>query len=304
MTFNNQELKKILSTTRKEFNAQAMADSDRGLPEEQREEWSAIYASYESRSILQGTICGMESVPIPTGESDEHGKPVMEPLHCMVVIQHYAKVLIPEPFFRMEEGVSFALSSTIGAKIDYIIIGVDRAGGCAVASRAMAMEQQRWYMREVRRVQAGDVIPMSVLAVGPTRLTLTAGGYDTALTQSGISYQYLSDLRELYHPGQELSARVLEITEQQLVISIKDVGPDPYEDAALRHPVGASRVAVITNKFHGAVFCRLPDGCTVVCKYAKQFSDDQFAINDRVLVQIRHFDDAHHWLRGKIRAKV
>lgn len=89
-----------------------------------------------------------------------------------------------------------------------------------------------------------------------------------------------------------------------LTLSVRDVGIDPYVHAELRHPVGSSRIGMITSKYGGGVFCRLTDGCTVVCKYAQQFSDEQFRVGDRVVVQIRSFVDDRHWLRGKIRAKL
>ena len=304
MEFDNKKLREILSTSIKEFNAQALAEADRNLTSKQREEWNAIYASFDSRSILQGVVCGLEGVSIPTDKRDESGLVVMESLPCLVVVQYLVKVLIPAPFFQMDDRVSFNLNSAIGAKVDYIIIGVDRAGECAVASRAMAMEQQSWYAREVQCIQAGDVIPASVLAVGPTRLTLTACGYDTTPAQPGLSYNYLDDLREVYHTGQELNAKVLDINDGMLSLSVRDVGPDPYQNAALRHPVGSSRIATIVSKSHGGIFCRLMDGCTVVCKYAQQFTDSEFKPGDRVVVLIRSYDDNHHWIRGKIRAKL
>lgn len=82
------------------------------------------------------------------------------------------------------------------------------------------------------------------------------------------------------------------------------MGLEPYESAEKRHPVGSSRMGIITNKYRGDVFCRLPDGCTVVCKYAQQFSDDQFHSGDHVLIQIRSFSNDRHWLRGKIRSQI
>lgn len=37
---------------------------------------------------------------------------------------------------------------------------------------------------------------------------------------------------------------------------------------------------------------------------ALQFSDDEFRVGDRVVVQIRSFVDEKRWLRGKIRGKL
>ena len=42
MEFDNKKLREILSTSIKEFNAQALAEADRNLTSKQREEWNAI----------------------------------------------------------------------------------------------------------------------------------------------------------------------------------------------------------------------------------------------------------------------
>ena len=172
-------------------------------------------------------------------------------------------------------------------EIDYIIIGVDREGECAVAARSLALEQQRWHALNVQHISEGDVISASVLACGPTRITVTACGFDVTMGQQAMSYTYLSDMREEYHAGQQLQAKVLSVSEDMLALSVRDVGTDPYVHAELRHPVGSSRIAIISSKYAGGVFCRLTDGCTVVCRYAQQFSDDQFRVGDKVM-QVRN----------------
>ena len=160
------------------------------------------------------------------------------------------------------------------------------------------------HARNVQHVSEGDVVSASVLACGPTRITVTACGFDVTMGQQAMSYTYLADMREEYHAGQQLQAKVLSVGEDMLALSVRDVGTDPYVNAELRHPVGSSRIATISSKYAGGVFCRLTDGCTVVCRYAQQFSDDEFRVGDRVVVQIRSFVDEKRWLRGKIRARL
>lgn len=300
MNIDRKLLQRAFSTSLQTFNSSAVQDLDKDLTAEQRKEWDAIYASYESHSQLRGRVIGLENVPIPPGTlNDEQTE-----LPCFVVMQYLVKVLIPAPLFWMDERTSVGSSSAIGAEVEYVIIGIEREGECAAASRILALEQQRWFFHNVKGVQPGDVVPVQILAVGPSRLTVTAYGYDVALGQAAISYNYLQDLRDLYHVGQVLSAKVMAIDENMLTLSMREVGPDPYESAEKRHPVGSNRIGIITNKYHGGVFCRLPDGCTVVCKYAMQFSDDQFHVGDHVLIQIRAFSDDRHWLRGKIRSRI
>lgn len=297
MKIDTRELLERLSTSRREFNATAFAELDRNLSDEEREEWNAIYASFSSRSLLRNTVIGLESIPFPTDENMEQA------LTCMVVMRHLVKVLIPLPLFWLEP-TGINPNSVIGAEIDYIIIGVDREGECAVAARSLALEQQRWHALNVQRISEGDVVSASVLACGPTRITVTACGFDVTMGQQAMSYTYLADMREEYHAGQQLQAKVLSVSEDMLALSVRDVGTDPYVHAELRHPVGSSRIGTISSKYAGGVFCRLTDGCTVVCRYAQQFSDDQFRVGDKVVVQIRAFVDEKRWLRGKIRGKI
>lgn len=147
MKIDTRELLERLSTSRREFNATAFAELDRNLSDEEREEWNAIYASFSSRSLLRNTVIGLETIPFPTDEDAE------QELTCMVVMRHLVKVLIPLPLFWLEP-TGINPNSVIGAGIDYIIIGVDREGECAVAgafarfgAAAMARAERAAYQR-------------------------------------------------------------------------------------------------------------------------------------------------------------
>ena len=276
-----------LNLTRLRFYETDFKALDYSLTEKEQAEWNAIYASYRSSSILSGEIIGVEGVPLPDGE-DEDGTDGKKEMPCLTVVQYRVKVLIPEPFVWKEgdERETYVLGHMAGAKIDYIITGVDCEGQCAVASRALAMERQRWHAHRVRGVQEGDIVDCMVLAVGASHLTLTTCGHDLTLAQAGLSYSYLGDMRESYYPGQKLKAKVM-----------------AYIGAEFRHPVGRTRIAKITNKYTG-IFGRLRDGCTVICRYAQQFSDDQFEAGDSVIVQSMEYSDDRQWLRGKIKGKI
>ena len=297
MKLDNKELLERLSTSRKAFNATAFSELDRNLSDDEREEWNAIYASFSSRSLLRNTVIGLESIPFPTDDEPE------QVLTCMVVMRHLVKVLIPLPLFWMEP-TGINPNSVIGADVDYIIIGVDREGECAIAARSLALEQQRWHALNVQHISGGGFVSPTGVGWGPTRNTGDACGFDVTMGQQAMSYTYLADMREEYHAGQQLQAKVLSVGEDMFALSVRDVGTDPYLNAEMRHPVGSSRIAIISSKYAGGVFCRLTDGCTVVCRYAQQFSDDEFRVGDRVVVQIRSFVDEKRWLRGKIRARL
>lgn len=298
---DNKNIPEVMQLSRRQFYATDFRELDRALSVEEQAEWNAIYASYDSHSLLHGTVIGVEPVSVPDSAD---GTP--SSVSCLVIVQYRVKVLLPGPLIWMpgEERAPFVANSMVGAQVDYIIQGVDRAGGCAVASRAQALERQRWHAREVLHIRPGEIVDCMVLAVGASHLTLTAHGYDVTLAQAGLSWSYLGDLRESYHAGQTLRARVLDIDGSALALSVRDAAPNPYDGAALRHPAGSTRLARLTSKYAGGVFGRLPDGCTVVCGYAQHFSDAQFQVGDTVLVQITGCSDGRQWLRGKIRGRL
>lgn len=202
-----------------------------------------------------------------------------------------------------DEQPDHVLRAMLGAKIEYIVTAVDREGGCAVASREAASVRNRRHAMQELALKTGDRISCDVLAVGAARLRASAHGYDFQIGRQDLSYDYLGDLRELYHPGQELFAEITEIDEERMQVSVKRAMPNPYDGAQMRHPVGCRRIAKIVGKYAGGVFCRLSDGCTVVCGYAQQFQDSQFALGDRVVVQIAGHHRERSWLRGTIRGR-
>lgn len=288
---------------RQSFYQTDFKELDRELSPREQEEWNAIYASFSSHSILSGIVIGVDKIRLPQQQGGEWTDTEMS---CLVIVSYRVKVLIPAPFVWSDgaEHPDFILNSMLGAKLDYIITAVDREGGCAIGSRTEASVMNRRHAKNVRRLSAGERIGCTVLTVGPTRLRATAHGYDFLLSQNSLSYSYLGDLRELYRPGQELQAVVISLDDDNLIASVKLTEPNPYEGAILRHPVGSRRMASITGKYAGGVFCRLPDGCTVVCSYAQQFTDSQFMVGDFVAIQISGESRDKNWLRATIRGKI
>lgn len=307
---DSQKLQEWLEQAREAFFAVDLTKIDRGLTEEERVEWNSIYASFRSGSLIQGEVIGLERVTYLPFLYNEETQTVNDEntagMLCLTITPYRVKILIPEPlvWYEYEERESYVMQSMAGAKVDFVIIAIDRMGNCAIASRAMALARRRWEAREMEHLKVGDIVPGQVLAVGPSLVTLTACGYDCTLAASGLSYAYLGDLRDNFRPGQTVKVRILAVDEERLEFSVKDAATNPYEGADKRHPVGAIRLATITNKYKGGVFCRLSDGCTAVCRYARHFTDDQFVINDMVSIQITSYSDDHQWLRGKIRGKI
>jgi len=67
---------------------------DRDLSDPERDEWNAIYASYRSKSILTGTVIGVDENELPVRNS-ETNQIEMRKIYSLVIIGYRVKVLIP-----------------------------------------------------------------------------------------------------------------------------------------------------------------------------------------------------------------
>ncbi|MEG2679827.1 MAG: hypothetical protein RR949_07770, partial [Oscillospiraceae bacterium] len=268
---------------------------------------NSIYASFRGRSALTGEIIGIDRHAISTRDKAT-GVVKRQEMYCAIVVPFRVRILIPETEMwpRGEERPPFVLRNMVGARIDFIILHVDREGGFALASRKQALSSRRYYFSTQPSMnKVGARIKCGVLAVGPRRCLVSCYGHDVDLTQREMRYTAIPDLRDEYRPGQELDCIVKGYDREagRLLLSVKETQPNPFDGAEQRHPLGCRRQAVIAGKYAGGVFCNLPDGAVVMCSYSYQYEDSAFAIGDKVILVIQHYDDVKKQIYGKIVAK-
>lgn len=293
------------ASERRSFYQLDFNELDRDLSPEERQEWNSIYASYRSRSVLTGSIVGIDRHEL---NSRENNAPVTKEMYCAIVIPFRVRILIPEAEMwpENEERPGFVLRNMAGAVVDFVIIHVDREGGFAIGSRRLAMATRRYYFStqpSLNRLNAR--IQCRVLAVGPRRCLVECYGFDVNLTQREMRYTAIPDLRTEYHPGDELDCIIKGYDKEAgtLLLSVKEAHPNPFDGAQLRHPVGSRRQAVIAGKYAGGVFCNLPDGAVCMCSYSFHYSDAAFSIGDKVMLVIQRYDMEKKQIYGKIVAK-
>lgn len=280
---------------------------DRGLTEQERQEWNDIYASFRAKSVLTGRIIGVDGQAFNV-RNRETGQVERRTMYCAVIIAYRIKVLIPETEMWMpgEERPVHVLRNMSGAEIDYVILDVDREGGVAIGSRRMgAMIKQRAFDTARGGHQPGEKLTCRVLTVGPSRCLVECGGRDLTLRYQEMSYASYSDLREKYHPGETLDCVLKEYDRAsgRMTISVKEAAPNPFEGARQRHPLGSRRQAVISGKYGGGVFCTLPDDTTCLCLYTAQHTDRDFREGDTVILVIVKYDMERSLIYGRILSK-
>ena len=131
---------------------------DKDLSPDQLKEWTAIYASYRSRTPLTGTVIGVDTHRLamtdPVTKHLEHKQ-----ILCLVVMEYRVKVIIPQTEIWYDPGTElpdYVIKRMVGAKIDYVITNVDRPEECAIASRRMALGHARNHFFSDRRDRSQD----------------------------------------------------------------------------------------------------------------------------------------------------
>lgn len=292
---------------RQEFYGLDFNELDRNLTAEERQEWNSIYASYRGRSALSGTIIGVDRHTISTWDKQTE---MMErqTMYCAIVVPCRVRIVIPasEMWEPGQERPDFVFQNMVGANIDFIITKVDRENGFAIASRKLALRAQRYFFAHRSALSSqGAKVKCRVLAVGPRRCLVECYGHDIDLTQRELRYTAIPDLRDEYHPGQELECIVKAYAPERnkLTISVKETHSNPFDGAEQRHPVGSRRQATIAGKYGGGVFCNLPDGTVCMCNYSYQHADSEFQVGDTVILVVQRYNEEQKQMYGKILTK-
>lgn len=180
--------------------------------------WHEIRNAYRTRRILTGTLDGIEQT---TGGKtlatvSFRGFRIAIPIREMLVLDE-----------RMPSGRAYAdymnrlnriLGTMLGAEIDFIVKGIDSTTHSAVASRreAMLRKRQTFYLgKDVSGnpyIYPGRLVEARVIAVAEKVLRVEAFGIECAIFARDLSWQWVSDVRDLYSVGDRVLVRVQEIS--------------------------------------------------------------------------------------------
>lgn len=111
---------------------------DQDLSPEQRQEWNTIYASFRSRSVMRGTIIGVDPHSM-TVRSAQTGQVETKRMYCAVIVPFRARILIPETemWAENDERPAFVLRNMPGAQIDFVVTHV-------IVKRALPLVPAVW----------------------------------------------------------------------------------------------------------------------------------------------------------------
>ena len=245
-------------------------DQERGVTREDSEDakWGYLAGAARRQQILTGIVSsdisptenGMPVVPV-----DFEGLCVKIPVREMVLNEWADDAPIPRD-------VRIQIGRMLGATIDFIPAAVDIKNRAAVGSRkaAMLQRQKRYYASG--RVKPGILMACRVLAVGNNTMTVEACGVDTEIYARNVSWQWFSDITDLYATGDLVVARVMDVSHNperdtySVSLSIKEASENPDRAALEKIVPNSNYFGVVTGVKDRVFFVRLQAGVNAKTK--------------------------------------
>ena len=237
--------------------------------------WHEIRNAYRTRRILTGTLDGIEQT---TGGKtlatvSFRGFRIAIPIREMLVLED-----------RMPSGRAYAdymnrlnriLGTMLGAEIDFIVKGIDSTTHSAVASRreAMLRKRQTFYLGKDTTgnpyIYPGRLVEARVIAVAEKVLRVEAFGIECAIFARDLSWQWVSDVRDLYSVGDRVLVRVQEISGEDaehlsIRADIRSTFSETSVDNLKKCQVQSKYAGKVTDLRGGVVYIRLNNGVNAI----------------------------------------
>ena len=230
--------------------------------------WGYLAGAARRQQILTGIVSTDISLTengIPVVPVDFEGLCVKIPVREMVLSEWPDDAPIPKD-------VRIQIGRMLGATIDFIPAGVDIKNRAAIGSRkaAMLQRQKRYYASG--RVKPGILMACRVLAVGNNTMTVEACGVDTDIYARNVSWQWFSDITDLYATGDLVVARVMDVSynpEREIYsvsLSIKEASENPDRAALEKIVPNSNYFGVVTGVKDRVFFVRLQVGVNAKTK--------------------------------------
>lgn len=237
--------------------------------------WHEIRNAYRTRRILTGTLDGIEQTAggKTLATVSFRGFRIAIPIREMLVLEE-----------RMPSGRAYAdymnrlnriLGTMLGAEIDFIVKGIDSTTHSAVASRreAMLRKRQTFYLgKDVSGnpyIYPGRLVEARVIAVAEKVLRVEAFGIECAIFARDLSWQWVSDVRDLYSVGDRVLVRVQEISGKDaehlsIRADIRSTFSETSVDNLKKCQVQSKYAGKVTDLRGGVVYIRLNNGVNAI----------------------------------------
>lgn len=229
--------------------------------------WPEVYASRQNRSILKWPVTGVEEHTLRFREGEEK-------VFCLVVSKERVKGLIPLQESGIDPGPNKAatrgrLITLLGQEVEFVVTNIDLENEQFLASRKAALE--RLVSRAWSGLKEGDVKTCTARRVFGKSVIVEIDGIEGILPASEISYGWVDEIFDVIQPGDVFDVKIkkLDHEKKRLVVSVKDMIPNPWPDAARRYAKNAFYRGVVTGVTNYGIFVELEPGVNALLRHMR-----------------------------------
>src|SRR5574338_903312 len=132
------------------------------------------------------------------------------------------------------------LEGLIGERLQFKIIKFNKRRGNIVLSRRALLEKERERMRAttLQSLEEGQIVDGVIKNITDYGAFVDLGGLDGLLHVTDMSWGRVNHPSELCKIGDEIKVKVLRFDAgtERVSLGLKQIQPDPWRDAAMRHP--------------------------------------------------------------------
>jgi len=270
------EVKKVRKTRKVREAEEVQIDENINLMTKEEKKsmiWLDLKAAMKSKKILSGRLEGIENTSTGTPIAVVYYKDirvVIPATEMMIDINEYED----QSRLELNNRYSQILSRTMGADIDFIIVGIDKKLNSVVASRneAMYKKRQQFYLNEIEgkpRIRVGRKVEARVIAVGDKVMRIEIFGVETTISAKDAAWEWIEDLRDYYTVGDRIFVKIMELEARDInnirvVASIKEATENPAKENIKKCVVQGKYIGKVTGIDSNAIFVRLNVGVNAI----------------------------------------
>jgi small subunit ribosomal protein S1 len=169
-----------------------------------------------------------------------------------------ASQLKAEHYPKIEDGnkdrIMDELKKLIGQKMEVFLINIDPKEGKLIFSEKV-LDNNKGRKEIVAKYNLGDIVEGEVTGVVDFGIFVKIEeGFEGLIHISEIDWALVENLRELYKVGDKVQAKIIEIKDDKVSLSIKSLKKNPWDEAANRYKKNeVVKGVVIKYNRHGAL---------------------------------------------------
>jgi len=189
----------------------------------------------------------------------------------------------------------------INKPLEFLIIKIDPIRMNVIASRRVLLEQSKNQSKDevISKFKVGDIVKGKIKAIQSYGAFVSAESLDCLLHTSEISHLRVSSPEEMFTVGEEITAQIIEIDNEQkrMSLSIKAMTPDPYIGIENKYKVGEIYEVKISKLTDFGAFAEIDSGIaglihTSEIKHLNKNVNPRtvFKVGDVVKVKLKELD--------------